>query len=988
MAIAAYASLLSLTHVLDQIRHPSMHRISLNTNHIQTLREKVHFLQEFLELHSQGLSDEIEGLAKQIAEVANEAELILDSHGVYQLPDERKEKIYVDVSEILDEYDEYETFMLYEGLLQPSPEGSMGAYVIDKLNGGSESTNDMGLSLLFSEDTIDDDHLVDQLLGASESTTDVAISSFGQDIDKVIEKVDSIEKELLTMVLDERLVPKQQPRVSVPAGPSALSSGGKNTMVGFDDHLVRIMDELTNHQPNLHIIPITGMGGIGKTTLARNVFENKCVVEHFDVCAWLTISQEYSAEEILRGILRDIGDTDDLKHEELARDSDDLRNEELATDTDDLKHEELAKLREKLHKFLFGKSYLIVMDDMWSTKAWDDLKLSFPDYETGSRIIVTTRLLEMAVSLGSRSPYLINFLDEDKSWDLFCQNAFTQNNCSPELEEPGKEIVKSCRGLPLAIVVIGGFLSKSNMTREYWDFVAENVNLYANSENDEQCLKILALSYQHLPIHLKPCFLYMRVFPEDHDIRVSKLINVWIAEGFVKPLRAKHLEEIAEDYLKDLIARNLIFIRKQGRTGKVKMCGMHDLLRDLCRRESQKEHFFGIPKVQHFDLGRRQIDMCFMCVDGYTQEITHLCPVILGSQSSSFTCNWVCDGCRIMYPEFTRLRFMNTLTEEISDSMRIAKVLASTTLQYLTLTGEFPLSCFISLSSLPLLRNLQTLIIPSLIRVPLPAEIWEMPQLRHIIIKSVVLPDPIDNQIETKDCTILENLHTLSNVRKFRLTKEVLERIPNTKKLKITYRINYSGERFLYNLAHLSKLESLFLSAHKISSSEINAFPISLKKLSLSHCALPWEYMTIIGSLPNLEVLKLSDDAFEGPEWNPVEGEFLRLKLLSINAIRVVSWGAEDVHFPCLEILVLEQILDLEEIPSGVGEIGTLHSIDLICCSDTVVDSAKRIIEEQVSFGNEGLQLYVTDKNGRSRSETSDFEVDNYEDSAEDNQEE
>ncbi|KAG8378818.1 hypothetical protein BUALT_Bualt07G0024400 [Buddleja alternifolia] len=201
-------------------------------------------------------------------------------------------------------------------------------------------------------------------------------------------------------------------------------------MVGFDEHFVLIMDQLTGHQPNPHIIPIVGIGGTGKTTLARNAFENKCVVEHFDVL--------------------------------------------------------LCRLRE---------------------------------WKSSNGYHGTTRLLDMADALGSRSPYLMNFLDEDKSWNLFCEKAFPQQNYSPELEEPGKIIAKSCRGLPLEIVVVGGCFAKSSKTREYWQFVAEN--LYVNSDNDERCLKILALSYHHLPIHLKPYFLYMRVFPEDCEVQVS-----------------------------------------------------------------------------------------------------------------------------------------------------------------------------------------------------------------------------------------------------------------------------------------------------------------------------------------------------------------------------------------------------------------------------------------------------------------------------------
>ncbi|XP_020548006.1 putative late blight resistance protein homolog R1B-17 [Sesamum indicum] len=283
MAVAAYASLLSLSHVLENILLPARRtRLHLDSNQLQTLHQKVQFLLEFLEVDSGRISLEMEDLARQIAILADEAEDIIDLHVVYQLGE-----------------------------------------------GSRDKSQDMA-----------------------------ALSSFYQDIHKVIQKIDSIMNELGMIQEDCTHVSKQQPAVSVPDSSSTAftSSGKSSTRVGFDEHLVRVMDELTRNEPDLQIIPIIGMGGI--------------------------VSQEYSAREIL------------------ARLHNGGKNQESS--------ETLAELGQRLHQSLFGRRYLIVMDDMWSINAWDDLRLFFPNNRNGSRILVTTRISNVAISLGSHNPYVMD----------------------------------------------------------------------------------------------------------------------------------------------------------------------------------------------------------------------------------------------------------------------------------------------------------------------------------------------------------------------------------------------------------------------------------------------------------------------------------------------------------------------------------------------------------------------------------------------------
>ncbi|XP_011072173.1 putative late blight resistance protein homolog R1A-10 [Sesamum indicum] len=862
MAVSAYAALLSLTHVLDNVQHPTRrHRLLVDINRIQILQEKVNFLRDFLEVHSQGKSQQVEDLARQIVVVADEAEDIIDSH------------------------------------------------VVDQLRDGSRD----------------------------QSHATITTSSFCQDIDKVIEKIDLIKKDLMIVKEEWGDVQEQKPVASASV---RSSSSGKNTMVGFDEHLLRIIDELTRDESNLQILPIVGMGGIGKTTLARNAFDHPYVVNRFDICIWFTISQVYNVREILLHYLND--------------------------GKDEESNESLARLGEKLHKKLFGRRYLIVMDDVWSTKAWDDFSLFFPNNGNGSRVLMTTRLSKVGGSLGTHNPYLMDFLNEEKSWNLLCEKVFGQNDCPySELEKVGKDIAKGCKGLPIAIVVISGLLARTDMKQERWEHIARNVASFASSKDNRHCLEILSLSYNNLPIHLKPCFLYMSAFPEDSKIKVSRLIKLWVANGYSKPERGKNLEEIAMEYLEDLIDRNLILISERTDGGKIRSCSIHDLLRNLCLRESKKEHLFRVSKTQRIRILPQEKNVCFTCGERASpQESIDVPEILVGSRSTLVASGLVCDTCKRKHQHLDIFRWVKLFgqsCEKLRQHTKLRLIDVRTSVFWYRTLSKFE---FVPSSSIPLLWNLQTLLIDgsgaNVKKRPIvvPSKVWEMPQLRHIVMDLGFLPTPVD----TQDTITLENLQTLSTMHNFRCTKEVFERIPNLKKLKARY-LNVKDWSFycLHNLAHLHRLESLSLIAEDLLL-EKTAFPTSLKRLSLSKCRIPWGHITIIGSLlPNLEVLKLLNNAFRGSEWSPVEGQFPRLKVLFISDSDLVSWRADDFHFPHLESLFLRLMHKLEEIPSGIGHIETLRSIHLNKCSELVVNSAKQILEEQSSYGNE-LEVRVDRK--------------------------
>lgn len=312
-----------------------------------------------------------------------------------------------------------------------------------------------------------------------------------------------------------------------------------------------------NRLQRVNVVSITGTSGIGKTTLAQLVYEDKRMKDQFQLRAWIRILEEFDVVQVTKAIL-----------------------ESLKTPikkTDDLNvHQDVLKER------LFGKKFFLVLDDVCNgnRQSWEVLQDSFKVGAPGSKILVTTHNKNVAEVMHSTHIHLLNPLENEDCWKLFEKHAFgdQHNAIDPSLVSIGRDIVKKCGGLPLAIKTLGSQLHTKLSSLEWLELLVSD--MWNLSEDESNIIPSLRLSYHYLPSNLKRCFAYCSIFPKGYKIDKDVLIQLWIAEGLLHPhQKGQSMEEVGNEVFNDLESRSFFEPSKSGGSYFI----MHDLLNELAK---------------------------------------------------------------------------------------------------------------------------------------------------------------------------------------------------------------------------------------------------------------------------------------------------------------------------------------------------------------------------------------------------------------------
>ncbi|KAL5570105.1 hypothetical protein UlMin_026680 [Ulmus minor] len=713
----------------------------------------------------------------------------------------------------------------------------------------------------------------------------------------------------------------------------------EDELVGIDSTLEEFVTDLVEGASTRSTISVVGEGGIGKTTLAKRVYDDARVKGHFDCHAWVTVSQSYDIQKLLRIVIRQVCPTEEsLVHE---------------VDT-------IQDMIIRLRQYLKTKRYVVVFDDLWQIDFWKIIKHAFPSNGNGSRIIITTRNGGIASSCKETSCDIVKELKlwpRELAWELFCKKAFQfefEGLCPQELEQLSRKIVAKCQGLPLVITTIAGLLSTKEKITSEWQRVLDSLNSeFEMNPQFTSISKIISLSYYDLPYHLKPCFLYFGVVPEDYSVHEETLYRMWIAEGFVENRDHSSLEQVAEEYLNELIHRNLVSFELRSKIDR--WCYVHNLMREIILSKADELCFSRIfDGTKRFTGKSRRLTIC-----NSTENVLET--VQDYGIRSIFLFN--IDGLTkpfltTLFEKFIFLKLLDFENAPLDDLPKAVGNLFH--LKYLSLRGT---KVKMIPKSIGKLQNLETLDLGRTLVCELPVEINMLQNLRYLFANSynLQIEYSLNSSGGVRICDgigSLKNLEALMFVESHPggvgLVKE-LEKLRQLRSLGITKLTADIGRALCASIEKMIHLQKLYLSSisedeildlHYISSPPLDLRHLFLKGrlerlpdwilkpnlrgLEMSFSRLGEDPLTHLKALPNLVYLNFYE-TYDGELLHFEKDGFPRLKelrLRKLDGLKAIK--IDKGALPLLEKLVVGPSTSLEEVPLGINHLRNLQYLEIV----------------------------------------------------------
>ncbi|XP_078158245.1 disease resistance protein RPM1-like isoform X3 [Carex rostrata] len=683
-------------------------------------------------------------------------------------------------------------------------------------------------------------------------------------------------------------------------------------LFGINENKDKLMEMLSDDGSKQNVISVWGMGGVGKTTLVTHVYN--IIKGSIGGFAWITVSQTWERDELLRKMLKEL-------HREDAN----------GINIDGIETKDFRSLVTIIQNYLHDKRYLLILDDVWTPDVWHFIRGILPE-GTAARIILTTRNRDVALLAPEQQIIKVIPLGEHHSWDLFCKTAFKKNNtntCPEDLTMWARKIVEKCEGLPLAILAIGGVMACKEETEREWKRMWEDLeHELAHNPNIEHVNRILELSFADLSSNLKNCLLYCGIYPEDYYIGAFHLTEQWIAEGFVERSGRRTHEEVAEDYLNELVSRCLLQVVERDVVERVGRCSLHDIIHSMLVSKSEEEDFFVVyGSSTHSPRGRvRRVSIQNCDLESASNNEYSLRSIFtLGDKISL-------NSLSIMLRSSKLLRVLNlngTSIEKLPE-----EVYNLFNLHYLGLDGtgikELP-------KSIGRLQNLQFLSAIGSKITELPNELTKLQRLRVLKVSSDPIPineDKFIGVMPPKQIWKLKNLKALGLIK---ATDEVAK----------------DGEVLQLQALNTSVSEIQFNGQVERTSvpqfSRSLQYHNSIRKLKLSKSGLDENSFSCLQEIGSLRFLDLT--FYKGNGLCFHEMSFLMLRELKVKeAPHLERIEINKGAMPNLEKLYISYCPLRKDLPRGIEYLSKLELFEWGDPDETLVERLlKEMTEEQVS---------------------------------------